>query len=263
MKLCASCNRPLGPGYPNRKHCSALCRNFYFKKVKCQQCGGKFRPPKKKPSQKNSGKFCSLACAGKWASSHQHCWKRVSQNCRHCGKPMSQTHHNRKFCSVACRLLTMEKHCRECNGVFKSIKEASRKPRTTFCSPSCKQKWIGRKIGKERYRPTAQENLVAQLFSDCVPQHRIWTGLKTGKGCKHWYQPDIAFPKIKLAVEIDGGIHLMPSKILNDQKRTEILNKLGWTVLRFSNRQVLNNTRMVKVAISSTISKLKATQATR
>jgi len=43
------------------------------------------------------------------------------------------------------------------------------------------------------------------------------------------------------AVELDGSQHYDPEKLMQDQERTEYLNSLGITVLRFSNLDVLQN----------------------
>lgn len=49
---------------------------------------------------------------------------------------------------------------------------------------------------------------------------------------------DFAFIRIKLAIEVDGEHHTMLSQIISDKRKNGILNKHGWTVLRFSERQV-------------------------
>jgi len=45
--------------------------------------------------------------------------------------------------------------------------------------------------------------------------------------------------KLKLVIEIDGGIHDLPENREYDLKRTAILNDFGITVLRFSNEQII------------------------
>ncbi|MBS1612147.1 MAG: leucine--tRNA ligase [Bacteroidetes bacterium] len=56
-----------------------------------------------------------------------------------------------------------------------------------------------------------------------------------------------------LIVEIDGKIHLEQKE--NDQLRTEVLNRYGFTVVRFTNEQVFGN-------IDTVVSKIKETLAT-
>lgn len=49
---------------------------------------------------------------------------------------------------------------------------------------------------------------------------------------------DFAFPEIGLAIEVDSELHGMDSQIKYDAKKDGILSKHGWTVLRFSTRQI-------------------------
>jgi very-short-patch-repair endonuclease len=51
---------------------------------------------------------------------------------------------------------------------------------------------------------------------------------------------DFYCPKIKLIIEIDGKIHDIPEHLDHDIERSDILNDLGITVIRFTNEQILN-----------------------
>lgn len=44
-----------------------------------------------------------------------------------------------------------------------------------------------------------------------------------------------------LIIELDGGYHQLPQQQRNDAARTEWLEEKGFTVIRFSNEDVLNN----------------------
>ena len=55
------------------------------------------------------------------------------------------------------------------------------------------------------------------------------------------YIVDFACPSRKLVVELDGSQHGEDGGILRDAIRTEHLEKLGWTVLRFWNDDVLKD----------------------
>ena len=52
---------------------------------------------------------------------------------------------------------------------------------------------------------------------------------------------DFYCPKLKLVIEIDGGIHYTENAQEYDQQRTEILEGYGLKVIRFSNEDVLHN----------------------
>jgi leucyl-tRNA synthetase len=49
---------------------------------------------------------------------------------------------------------------------------------------------------------------------------------------------DIADPARRLAIEIDGSTHRTKKWKFLDKRKTEVLNALGWSVLRFSNQKV-------------------------
>ncbi|MGL4488361.1 MAG: endonuclease domain-containing protein [Rhizobiaceae bacterium] len=55
------------------------------------------------------------------------------------------------------------------------------------------------------------------------------------------YIVDFACPSLKFIVELDGSQHGLDHQIAADQKRTEMLESLGWTVLRFWNDDVLKD----------------------
>jgi very-short-patch-repair endonuclease len=52
------------------------------------------------------------------------------------------------------------------------------------------------------------------------------------------YEYDFAFPDLKLDVEIDGGTHLSEKVKLIDARRDQWSQEQGWTVLRFTAREV-------------------------
>jgi len=57
----------------------------------------------------------------------------------------------------------------------------------------------------------------------------------------------------KLIIEIDGLYHQLPEMIISDKERTEVLNQLGFDVIRFSNDEVLNEPEKVKERIKDHI----------
>ena len=56
------------------------------------------------------------------------------------------------------------------------------------------------------------------------------------------YIVDFVCLEKKLVVEVDGGYHSEYEQIEKDEFRTERLNEMGFTVIRFSNEEVLGNT---------------------
>jgi hypothetical protein len=77
-----------------------------------------------------------------------------------------------------------------------------------------------------------------------------------------YYKVDVGHWETKLAIEVDGKGHRTVIGQQRDQKKTEVLCALGWTVLRFSNKQVTEHLGECVQTVLSTISKLKARTTT-
>jgi cyclase len=77
----------------------------------------------------------------------------------------------------------------------------------------------------------------------------LWMHLRTGvNGCKirrqhpiGIYIVDFYCHKVKLVIEVDGLIHDKPEMKDYDQKRERDLNSSGYSILRFSNREIFND----------------------
>jgi 5-methyltetrahydrofolate--homocysteine methyltransferase len=52
-------------------------------------------------------------------------------------------------------------------------------------------------------------------------------------------------------VEVDGLIHTLPENIISDEERTKDLEKVGFTVIRFTNAEILNSIEAVKEKLLS------------
>jgi very-short-patch-repair endonuclease len=66
----------------------------------------------------------------------------------------------------------------------------------------------------------------------------------------HWFSPifiDFCSPKTKLIVELDGSHHLEQEE--HDEERTKFLESEGYRVIRFWNRDVMDNIEGVLLAI--------------
>lgn len=59
------------------------------------------------------------------------------------------------------------------------------------------------------------------------------------------YIADFVCLSNRLLIELDGGYHQLPQQQRNDAARTEWLEKKGFTVIRFSNDEVLKNIEYV------------------
>ena len=82
-----------------------------------------------------------------------------------------------------------------------------------------------------------------------LAESRVWDRLRAGRIDGHKFRrqhpigrfyTDFASDRLRLVIEIDGGIHTRDDVILNDHYRQQMIEELGWTVLRFTNQQVLD-----------------------
>ena len=89
-------------------------------------------------------------------------------------------------------------------------------------------------------------------------EQRLWQRLRDRQvaGCKFRrqrpigpYFADFACLEAKLIVELDGGQHFEADAMAADARRTAALGALGFTVLRFSDREALAETEGVLLAI--------------
>jgi very-short-patch-repair endonuclease len=70
-----------------------------------------------------------------------------------------------------------------------------------------------------------------------------------------YFVADFYCHKAKLIVEVDGGIHQLPNQYEYDKGRDFELSQFGLTVLRFTNRQILEEIDLVTNQIESFIQK--------
>jgi hypothetical protein len=97
---------------------------------------------------------------------------------------------------------------------------------------------------------TEPQKLLAAGLKGSVVEYAVGLGMRMN-GYPTCYKVDLAFPEVKLAIEVDGRGH---SRLLNqvrDKKKEEMLARLGWTVLRVTNKEVLESLQEVVSIILS------------
>jgi len=70
------------------------------------------------------------------------------------------------------------------------------------------------------------------------------------------YILDFYCAEAKLAIELDGSQHYVDDKIAYDKKRTQYLETLGITVIRFANIDVDRNFEGVCITIDEMVKRL-------
>ena len=105
----------------------------------------------------------------------------------------------------------------------------------------------------ELLKDFAKENRREMTESERV----LWTELRKLECGYHFrrqhpigdYIADFICLKKKLVIEVDGGYHNEPIQQQNDQMRTEFLESIGYTVIRFQNEEISNNLHEVILRI--------------
>ena len=92
----------------------------------------------------------------------------------------------------------------------------------------------------------------------------LWEYLKGGFMGEHFrrqhvlldYIPDFVCLSKKIIIEIDGGYHFEGEQPERDAERAEELKKQGFTVVRFTNEEIINNVDEVLETITKTLENL-------
>jgi hypothetical protein len=93
--------------------------------------------------------------------------------------------------------------------------------------------------GNGRPLPKPQRILWKALGRDWKAEFAISLGPRK-IGYPTCYKMDIANSKLKVCIEVDGAGHNSPKARQRDNKKDKAVTSLGWTVLRFSNQEILN-----------------------
>jgi hypothetical protein len=101
--------------------------------------------------------------------------------------------------------------------------------------------------GNGRGLTEPQKLLLEKLGDGWYPELVVCTKLKNPY--PHHYKIDIANPNLKIAIEVDGGSHFSLKVRTKDKKKQDFLISNNWKVLRFTNKQILENLEKVAGSI--------------
>lgn len=101
-------------------------------------------------------------------------------------------------------------------------------------------------------------NARSQRQRSGLAEQKVWALLRAGGIGGHKFRRqhpigpyivDFACDRLRLVIEIDGGVHQIDDVVIRDHLRQADLEDLGWTVLRFTNDQALAEPARIAVAI--------------
>ncbi len=109
-----------------------------------------------------------------------------------------------------------------------------------------------------------EEFALANRNNPTEAERILWEYLKGGFMGEHFrrqhvlldYIPDFVCLSKKIIIEIDGGYHFEGEQPERDAERAEELKKQGFTVVRFTNEEIINNVDKVLETITNHLSSL-------
>lgn len=114
--------------------------------------------------------------------------------------------------------------------------------------------WMPSVRGGNGHGPTVPEQLLA-----CALGWEMGISVPTrqprGSGYPTHYKIDVGNRALKIAIEVDGTSHQAIDRRRQDRKKEALLAGLGWSVLRFSNRDVTERLAECVRTVLSTISR--------
>src|SRR5665213_4568979 len=231
---------------------------------KCSECGTKID----RWTQDGKG-FC-VECR---QSRREQRKKRITLPCEECGAPvecsgpngLEQARKGRAFCSTEhqqeWRAKLSSKTMAKTNRKYASARMTARNP---MARPSVREK-VSATLKAMNWKPTVRGGNGQPLP---LPQLRLSKALKwptewivrtgqKGNGLPTHFKVDIANPNLMIAIEVDGFSHVTLARKEQDGRKEAFLRGHGWTVLRFLNRDVMEDLAACVQTVMSTISKLK------
>lgn len=222
--------------------------------------------------------YCSDACRQAWVSRY---WaerpkKTVTANCTGCGmqvqiadkrKRDSYNSSGRAYCGETCQKNWLKRRKAEVLADYNRQHASARmKANNPMQREESRQKMSAtlKSIGHRPPIIMGNGSLTVPQMALAKALGRGWemelpvrTGQKRGSGYPHCYKVDIGNAGLKIAIEADGPSHSALQRKAGDAKRDALLRGLGWTVLRFTNKQINENLPACVQTVRFTILKLK------
>ena len=231
LKTCPTCRKEFVPSKRGKQgqkqvHCSRECqKNGLHKTVTkyCAQCGMEFSFLSSGKANNDKRRFCGNVCAATW---------RMAQPER---KELTKEYLPRMWAAAQAAI----------TGKPSPAASARMKANNPNQTEEWKKKMSAIMSGRTflarggNGTVTPQQEAVANAL-DLPMEYPIPTRPVKDqfKSLPTNYKVDIADPARRLAIEIDGTSHRTKKWKFLDKRKTEVLNALGWSVLRFSNQRV-------------------------
>jgi hypothetical protein len=268
IKNCVMCGRDFEAKTDQKLTCRPTCAKRHEALMRgdivpCPICGQDFIPIKIRGEKQRT---CSLSCGAKLKVAEGRGPQKgmgslppIVFTCVECGVEFvnAKRSKSRKYCSKSC--VGRARGKRNKGWVPSPEWRAKASKRMTENNPMSKSDVL------EKMKPYAESRADqlrkvrggnGQLTRPqlLLHEHLDWPmeyPIPTGNPKWHTAVPDLANPDLKIAIECDGGSHYGAKKRERDRQKDKMLTDLGWIVLRFKNRLVLQQTESVLAAIHS------------
>ena len=240
--------------------------------ITCSLCGTSFRN-----YLSNNRKFCSLACAHKGRIKRVSTRAAIIRTCLTC-KQQFDARNKQIYCSRKCAWIGVASRPEK--------QEWGRAgARAVWNNPETKKKLMAHLHGDSN----PFRNPIVQAKAKMALAAKGFAHLNGGNGCPlplpqqiltaatGWtpelvivthipkghslyppcYKVDLGNAPLKIGIEVDGDGHNSPKARLRDAKKQTFLESLGWLILRYKNKEVLEELPRVLAEIASITSKHK------
>lgn len=231
LKVCPTCKKEFVPGSRGKRgqkqvHCSRECqKNGKHKTVTkhCLQCGKEFMFPSSGKTNNDKRKFCGNSCAAKWRMAQPERIELAKEYLPRMWAASQAAHKGKPSPASSLRMKT--------NNPNQTI-EWKRKMSAIMSGRTFLARGGNGKLTRQQ---EAVANALGLPMEYAIPTGPVKDRFKSLPNC---YKVDLANPSHMLAIEIDGATHNTKKWRFLDKRKTEVLNALGWSVLRFSNQRV-------------------------
>ncbi len=207
------------------------------KHVQCKMCGRIFEV-----MQSSKRKFCSQSCATKWRT-------RQPEFLDKCRSEEVRAKHRESTRKQMQNVELRAKYSERMKVNNPMYNEETRKKMIA----SSKGKTIKNRGGNGHFthsQITLQNAMKAEGLQTQM-EYIVKTASIKGliERLAYCYKIDVALPDQMIAIEVDGESHKGRKQKLLDAKKNHALNLLGWTVLRFSNKAIMDEMEEVLAKI--------------
>lgn len=220
-----------------------------MKKKICERCGKEFETPR------NHQRFCSKSCSSRSRRVSEETRKKLSRittynlkNNEELRKKMREgvwnnTQHQKKSSE------RMKKNNPIKNNIVREKMISTLKQTQRNCFNNCGNGHIS------HVESVIMNDMTKLGFVYNLPINtRTAREMFPEKRYAYSYKPDFVHVGLKLCVEIDGTNHTIPREIERDKKKEECLEFLGYSTIRFTNEQVINEYEYVLNCIRERLS---------